>query len=81
MLLFHHPPLCSYTGIQMLGHLDPEVGLGLLLVTVVLTATPVAADDVALVPLMTADDIGIPLVLAFADLWAGKYCQRSLQLQ
>ncbi len=61
----------------MFGHLDMvrhgEVGLGLLLVTVVLTATliaPVAAkgDDIALVPLMTADGAGIALVVVFVDL-------------
>jgi hypothetical protein len=48
----------------------PEVGLGLLLVTEVLMGTLIAAAaDIALVPLMTADriGIGIALVLVFAD--------------
>jgi hypothetical protein len=52
----------------MFGQLDtvrhPEVGLGSLLVMVVLTASAIAAaDDIALVPLMTADDIGIGIAL------------------
>jgi hypothetical protein len=57
--------------IEKFGQLDmvrhAEAGLGLLLVTVVLTATAIApaADDIALVPLMTADDIA--LVVVFAD--------------
>ena len=44
-----------------------EVGLGLLLVMAVLIATliaPAAADDIALVPLMSTDGIGIALVVA-----------------
>jgi hypothetical protein len=48
----------------------PEVGLGLLLVTVVLTATaiaPAVADDIA--PVV---GVGIPLVVVFADLQVGK---------
>jgi hypothetical protein len=56
----------------MFGQLDPEVGLGLLPVIVVLTATAIApaAADIALVPLMTADgiDICIAPVVVFADL-------------
>ena len=64
----------------MFGHFDmvrhPEVGLGLLLVTVVLTATAIApaatADDIALV-------VGIALVVVFADLQVGKYVPWSLQ--
>jgi hypothetical protein len=55
-----------------------EVGLGLLLVMVVLTPTaiaPAAVDDIALVPLMTADrtGIGIALVLVFTDLQVEKH--------
>jgi hypothetical protein len=56
---------------DMVSHL--EDGLGSLLVTEVLMATLIAAaaaDDIALVPLMTADGIGIgiALVVLFADL-------------
>ena len=66
----------------MFGQLDtvrhPEVGLGLLLVMAVLMATAIAAaDDKALVPLMTAG-VGIALVVLFADLQVGKYLPRSL---
>ena len=54
----------------MVSHL--EDGLGSLLVTEVLMATDCSAptDDIALVPLMTADGIGIgiALVVLFADL-------------
>jgi hypothetical protein len=65
----------------MFGQLDmvrhPEVGLGLLLVIVVLTATtiaPAAADDIALVV-----GIGIAPVVVFADLQVGKHFPWSLQ--
>jgi hypothetical protein len=46
----------------------PEVGLGLLLVMAVLIVTAIApaADDISLVPRMTADDVGIALVVVFA---------------
>ena len=70
----------------MLGQLDmvrhpAEVGFGLLLVMAKVIAH--AADDIALVPLMTADDIGvgIALVVVFADLPVGKRLPPSLQLQ
>jgi hypothetical protein len=48
----------------------PEVGLGLLLVMAVLTVTAIApaADDIAIVPLMTADGIGSAVVVVLADL-------------
>jgi hypothetical protein len=86
-LYFYFPVTASSSDAEMLGQLDmarhPEVGLGLLLATVVLmetvivpAATPV---DIALVPLMTADGIGIPLVVVFVDLQAGKYFPWSLQ--
>jgi hypothetical protein len=41
-----------------------------------------AADDIALVALMTADDIGvgIALVAVLADLQLGEHLPRSLQL-
>jgi len=62
----------------------PEVGLGLLpVVLVVLTATVIAAaaDDIALVPLMSTGILfGIALVLVFADRQVGKYLPRILQL-
>ena len=50
----------------MLGHLDtvtryPEVGLGLVATVIAPAAT---ADDIALVPLMTADDIGVGIAVA-----------------
>jgi len=51
----------------MFGHLvrHHEVGLGLLLVMV----TPAATGyDIALVPLMRADGVGISLVFVFAEL-------------
>ena len=53
----------------MFGQLDPGVGLGLLLVMAELMAT--GAADIALVPLMTADDngIGIALVVLFAEVY------------
>jgi hypothetical protein len=73
----------------MMGQLDmvrhPEVGLGLLLVMAVLMATVIApaatADDIALVPLMIADDIGIgiALVVVFAELQFGKHLPLSLR--
>jgi hypothetical protein len=54
----------------MLGQLDmvrhpAGVGLGLLLVTVVSTVTLIApaADDIALVALMTADDVGVGIAI------------------
>jgi hypothetical protein len=60
----------------------PEVGLGLLpMVIVVLTATaiaPAAADNIALVPLMTAGAVGIALVVA--DLYVERHLPRSQQL-
>lgn len=56
----------------------PEVGLGLLLVMAATVIVPAAADDIALVPLMTADGVGIALVVVFADLQAGKHLQLSL---
>jgi hypothetical protein len=69
----------SQAEIEMFGQLDtvrhPDAGLGLLLVM------PTAiADDVALVPLMTAEDIGvgIALVVLFAKLQVGKRLPRSL---
>jgi hypothetical protein len=61
----------------MFGQLDivrhpAEVGLGLLLVTVVLGVTPIApaatVDDIALVPLMNAGGVGIARLVLFADL-------------
>jgi hypothetical protein len=43
---------------------------------------PAAADDIALLPLMTADGIGICIVLVvlFVDLQFGEHLLRSLQL-
>jgi hypothetical protein len=82
-LLFGHPPMYSQAEIEMFGQLDTvrhhDTGLGLLLVMPTAIA-PVAADDVALVPLMTAEDIGvgIALVVLFAKLQVGKRLPRSL---
>jgi hypothetical protein len=64
----------------MFGQLDtvrhPKVGLGLLLA--VLRVPAIApADDIALVPLMTAGGVGIDLDVVFADL---EHLPWSLQL-
>jgi len=45
-----------------------------------LVMAPAAADDIALVTLMTADGIGIALVVVFADHYMERYLPRSLQL-
>jgi hypothetical protein len=59
----------------------PDVGLGLLLGMAVLMTTVIApastADDIALVPLMTADGIGVVLVV-FVELQLGKHLPWSL---
>ena len=64
---------------DMAGH--PEVGLGLLLVMAVLMVTVIAAaaDDIALVPLMSAG-VGTALDVVFADLQFGEHLPRNLQL-
>ena len=66
----------------MSGHLVryPEVGLGLLLVMATVIAPAATADDIALVPLMTADGVGVGIafVVVFENLQAGKYFQQSL---
>jgi hypothetical protein len=41
---------------------------------------PAAADDIAFVRLMTADGIGIALVVVFAELRVGKHHSWSLRL-
>jgi hypothetical protein len=85
LLFFPHLPLSSKTEIEMLGQLDmvrhpAGVVLGLLLAVLIATLiAPVAADDVALVPLMTADDIGIALVVVFAELEFGEHLRPSLR--
>ena len=56
----------------------PEVGLGLL--PVVMAVLMVMVIDIAPVPLMTADGIGIVIVVVFADLQFGEHLPRSLQL-
>ena len=56
----------------------PEVALGLLLVMTTAIA-PAAADDIALVLLMTAVGVGIDLVVLFAELEFGKPLPLSLQ--
>jgi hypothetical protein len=67
----------------MIGQLDPvrhpEVGLGLLLLVTVLMALAAIADDIALVPLMTADGMGIALVVVFVELEFEEYLGPSLQ--
>ena len=59
--LFPHHPLYSQIEIEIFGQLDmirhPEVGLGLLLVMATVIAPAATADDIALLPLMTADGI------------------------
>jgi hypothetical protein len=39
-----------------------------MVVLMVTEIVPAAADDIALVPLMTADGVGIAFVIVFADL-------------
>ncbi len=41
-------------------------------------APAATVDDIALVPQMIADGVGIALVVVFADFRFGKYLQRSL---
>ena len=81
-LLFGDRQLYSWTEIEMSGHLVryPEVGLGLLLVMATVIAPAATADDIALVPLMTADGVGVGIafVVVFENLQAGKYFQQSL---
>jgi hypothetical protein len=77
----------SQVEIEMMGQLDmvrhPEVGFGLLLVMLVLTATAIApaADDIALAAVTTAHDIGIALVVVFAELQFGEHLPWSPRLQ
>jgi hypothetical protein len=65
----------------MLGQLDmvghQEVGLLLVMATVIASA---AAADIALVPVMAADGIGIALVVVFADLIVEEHLPYSLRL-
>jgi hypothetical protein len=81
--LFPHRPLYRQTEIEMLGQLDmvrhPDVGLEMLLVMATVIAPAATANDIALVPLMTADDIGvgIALVVVFAELQSGKHPMES----
>ena len=69
-----------FVQLYMVRH--PKLGLGLLLVMAVLTVAiaPGAAHDIAPIPLMTADGIGVVFVVLFADLPLGEHLPRSLQL-